>query len=44
MLPEKDAKRFVETNAKFNFCSKRSDDFALKYFVESNLIAFRRVK
>lgn len=36
-------KKIVEAGANVILCSKGIDDFALKYFVESNAIAIRRV-
>jgi T-complex protein 1 subunit alpha len=37
-------KKIVEAGANVILCSKGIDDFALKYFVEANAIAIRRVK
>jgi len=37
-------KKIVESGANVILCSKGIDDFALKYFVEANAIAIRRVK
>ena len=37
-------KKIVDAGANVILCSKGIDDFALKYFVEANAIAIRRVK
>jgi len=37
-------KKIIEAGANVILCSKGIDDFALKYFVEQNCIAIRRVK
>ena len=37
-------RKIVEAGANVILCSKGIDDFALKYFVEANAIAIRRVK
>lgn len=37
-------KKIIEAGANVILCSKGIDDFALKYFVENNCIAIRRVK
>ena len=37
-------KKIIEAGANVILCSKGIDDFALKYFVENNAIAIRRVK
>jgi len=37
-------KKIVDAGANVILCSKGIDDFALKYFVDSNAIAIRRVK
>ena len=37
-------KKIIESGANVILCSKGIDDFALKYFVENNCIAIRRVK
>ena len=37
-------KKIIEAGATVVLCSKGIDDFALKYFVENNVIAIRRVK
>lgn len=37
-------KKIIDSGANVVLCSKGIDDFALKYFVEHNIIAIRRVK
>lgn len=37
-------KKIIDAGANVILCSKGIDDFALKYFVENNCIAIRRVK
>jgi len=37
-------KKIIDSGANVILCSKGIDDFALKYFVEANAIAIRRVK
>ena len=37
-------KKIIDAGANVILCSKGIDDFALKYFVEHNCIAIRRVK
>lgn len=37
-------KKIIDSGANVILCSKGIDDFALKYFVEHNCIAIRRVK
>jgi T-complex protein 1 subunit alpha len=37
-------RKIIDSGANVILCSKGIDDFALKYFVESNCIAIRRVK
>jgi T-complex protein 1 subunit alpha len=37
-------KKIIEAGANVILCSRGIDDFALKYFVEHNCIAIRRVK
>ena len=36
--------KVIDSGANIILCSKGIDDFALKYFVENNCIAIRRVK
>ena len=37
-------KKIIDAGANVVLCSRGIDDFALKYFVEANIIAIRRVK